>query len=102
MPLQFPTVRQAALELVREVVNQCKTSTLSRLPPTNSVVLMMLGCTQPDTDLLDDELVTEIKAHLEQAREDKSQLILIEAVLTVLNEHSNTQPPSKRSRLTST
>jgi len=80
MPLQFPTVRQAALELVREVVNQCKTN----------------------TDLLDDELVTEIKAHLEQAREDKSQLILIEAVLTVLNEHSNTQPPSKRSRLTST
>lgn len=51
-----------------------------------------------DTELLDEERVNEIKAELERAREDTSQLALIQSILTILHEHTNAPPPSKRTR----
>jgi hypothetical protein len=50
-----------------------------------------------DAEVLDEELVTQIKAEVERAREDTSQLILVQTILTLLHEHS--LPPSKRTRL---
>lgn len=52
-----------------------------------------------DTELMNEELVNQIKVELERAREDTSQLVLIQAILTLLQEHSNTPPPTKRTRL---
>jgi hypothetical protein len=92
-------VRQAALELVREVVTKCKAGTFRslglRLLWLSSQFLFLA-----DTELLDETLVAQIKSELERAREDTSQLILIHTILTLLNEHSNAPPPSKRTRLT--